>query len=707
MRACLVLLFWILAITPAGAESRYMFSVDGQHRRPDILSLNGTPDQPQQGDLAAVAGWWLTLDEPGHYVLEKRAAHGGSLWRILPDRDRLLGIEMQVTDLRTGLKYEGAMPSQLNKSERMSVRGVKISGWTPRFAKELAMLDVPRVCFEHGYEAERKLYSKGGLPREATRLVLNHLPEWVPTAIDFPHLQAAVLNVNDYTRDVHWLTKSNDLRALSLDIQLIADDWSLRTEAFKHLPALRSLETRFGGLIGVASDIGKLPKLRSLSMSDTDLGDALRDWKAPELEHFTLSEVRATRLPEAKLPKLRSARISPTKWLMPDEVSQPSQDELKRFRLANPQAEMALNWAEQFSLWIRGCDRIRLRGGGECCWRKGDNLPHYDTSDVLEVAEFLRSIKPHPEAGFSGIMDCGRDSLEFYRGAELIHTLGMWEARESRPIGFRFALEKESAREVGQWVRRRIGGEAGDREARDQRVARYRDILPQELLPGPFAGDDLTVKIVNSWALVFDSPVALAIRALGVYGCHEDDWNVQVALDASVRQHVLPTISAGIVLNRATALDASDSERNGIARWLFADGHHAELTDGELERLLSGCVRESLVHPRIINRRMVMAALARRNTAATRKLLLEMVTAQLAPLPPQPDPHQNALGQRVPFPERPNIPDDVPDAVAAAIHLLHCGGKEAEAEIRTGIAQMEGELRTQIEALLQKQLPAN
>jgi hypothetical protein len=198
MRACLVLLFWILAITPAGAESRYTFSVDGQQRKPDILSLNGTPDQPQQGDLAAVAGWWLTLDEPGHYVLEKRAAHGGSLWRILPDGDRLLGIEMQVTDLRTGLKYEGAMPSQLNKAERMSVRGVKISGWTARFAKELATLDVPRICFEHRYEADRKLYSQGGLPRAATRLVLDHLPDWVPAALDFPHLQAAILKKRIY-----------------------------------------------------------------------------------------------------------------------------------------------------------------------------------------------------------------------------------------------------------------------------------------------------------------------------------------------------------------------------------------------------------------------------------------------------------------------------------------------------------------------------
>jgi hypothetical protein len=712
MRVRLVLLFWILAMVSAGAESRYTFSVDGQrvdgqHRKPDILSLNGTPDQPQQGDLVAVAGWWLTLDEPGHYVLEKRATHGGSLWRILPDGDRLLGIEMQVTDLRTGLKYEGAVPSRLTNSERRSVRGVKISGWAPRFAKELAILDVPRVCFEHRYEAERKLYSQGGLPRAATRLVLDHLPDWVPAALDFPHLQAAILKVNECTSDLHWVTKSKDLRALSLDLQFLVYDWSLRAETFKHLPELRSLETNFGGLIGVAPDIGNLPKLRSISMSNTDLGEALRDWKAPELEHFTLSEVRATQLPEAKLPKLRSARISPTKWLMPEGVSQPSQDELKRFRLTHPQAEMALNWAEQFSLWIRGCDRIRLRGGGECCWQNGGDLPYYDTNDVLEVSEFLRFIKAHPEEGLSGIMDCGRDSLEFYRGAELIRTLGMWGGREGRPIGFRFALEKESAREVEQWVRRRIGGEVGDWKAREERIARYRDILPQELLPGPFAGTDLTVKIVNSWALIFDSPVALAIRAFGIYGCHEDDWNVQVALDAPVRQHVLPTISTGTVFNRATAQDASDAERNGIARWLFADGHHAELTDEELERLLSGCVRESLVHPRIINRRMVMAALARRNTATTRKLLLEVVTARLAPLPPKPKPHQNALGQRFPFPERPNIPDDVPDAVAAAIHLLHCGGEEAKAEIRTGIAQTERELRTQIEALLQKQFPAN
>ena len=74
----LFLLFGLAAATQA-AEI-YEFHLDGKPHEAAILSLNGTPDKPQPGDVARVGRHQFVLDETGLYDLQTDKS--GNLWRV-------------------------------------------------------------------------------------------------------------------------------------------------------------------------------------------------------------------------------------------------------------------------------------------------------------------------------------------------------------------------------------------------------------------------------------------------------------------------------------------------------------------------------------------------------------------------------------------------------------------------------------------------
>ncbi len=694
-----ILIVWLVTLAAAFGGGEYRFVVGGVQQSIPVMSLNGTPEHLQPGDLVYVSGWWITLDEPGEYVFETREKYRESLWRILPDEERLAGIVMSVNNnLRSGPEYSGAMPSKMPKVERQSTRGVKVEGWDPRFAKELSLLELSQVCVEHRFESPEH-YARCAFPRDITRLVLDH-PADRCAKLRLPRLLAARINPVLDGKDLEWLIHSPKLRALSLDFD-VAEASTLPPKVLSALPDLRSLETSFGNLANVTPAIGRHPSLRSISMRSTDVGSALRDWTAPNLENLAFSDVTAECLPQRILPKLQSLELTQSAWMLIDPKVI-SDTESERFRTAHPQARMVLNWAEEFARSIRGVDRVRLRKGGECCWPKNQDLGVFDSSEPAEVSAFLDLLRAHPNGGVSGVMDCGTHAIEFYRGKELVRILGMWILGADRPVGFRFALEPQSAISVGQWVGRRMNGRVGDFASREQRFAKYREIMPEAFLPDPRVSGETAEVIVSSWPVVMDSPQVLASRIFSLYGCHEDDWNVDAGLDPTLRSKLLPAVSLTTIMEIGTSHDSSEHERNGLARWLFADGHLADLTDADLERLLSGIAREALVHPRVINRRMAMAALARRNTPATRRLLLEVITGELNSLPANGKAHRNASGDQRPFPECPTVLDTAPDAIAAAAHLLHHGGAETKRAVIAALPRVAPENVEGIRELLKK-----
>jgi hypothetical protein len=660
-----VLLIWLVLTSFALSEPRYRFTVDGKSWRAKVISLEGRPDEPAAGDLAYVSGWWITLDEPGEYAFQRRDDFGGSLWRVLPQGVELVAAEFTMSDhLRGGPHFSGAFPSQLSRAQRASLRGIKVNGWHARFVRELALLDLGRVCVEHSFSGAND-YRKHPFPKKTTRLI--GLPS---ASVRLPELLVIYGGVPQDFDELRSLVHSPKLRAASLLFNA-TEESPLFREALLAWPQLRSLDVAFVDHCMTSDVMGNHPQLRYLQVSAGDFGDSMAHWTGPALETLILDRVSASALPKT-LPKLRVAALTPEERFEPGaEDTPPSDEERSQFRKSHPHADLALDWHEYFAREIRGCDRLRVRAGGECCIPENADEFAYDTSDPREVAALLSMVRVHPWAGESGIMDCGNRTIEFYRGNQLLRRLGMWAFPGLRQPSFRLALTEMSSDLVGQWMICRHRGSTGGFEPREQRFGRYREIMPEHLLPNVRVSGPAAEAVVASWPLALDSRSALVSRAFALYGCHEDNWNVVAGLDEALRKRVLADFDIREILELATNTETSDAERTGAARWLFGDGHHADLPDEDFERILSGLGREALMHPRVINRRMTIAALARRNTSGARALLMEVVSQRLlVPEKPERPPHENASGMAEPFVEWPTVPDHWPDAVAAAIHLL-------------------------------------
>jgi hypothetical protein len=78
-------------------------------------------------------------------------------------------------------------------------------------------------------------------------------------------------------------------------------------------------------------------------------------------------------------------------------------------------------------------DRIRVRTGGTCHRDVESERTLFEETDPAKIAEVIRSIRI-VDTGWtrSHCMCCGNPSIEFYRGQELVVTLGYHHGRSVR-----------------------------------------------------------------------------------------------------------------------------------------------------------------------------------------------------------------------------------------------------------------------------------
>ena len=99
-------------------------------------------------------------------------------------------------------------------------------------------------------------------------------------------------------------------------------------------------------------------------------------------------------------------------------------------------------------------DRIRVRTGGTCHRMPDAELTVFEETDPARIREVVAAIRlmPGPQ---SRCMCCGYPSIEFYRGDELITTIGYHHGRSIRwPDRWKWDVEltSDSARSLNQWL---------------------------------------------------------------------------------------------------------------------------------------------------------------------------------------------------------------------------------------------------------------
>lgn len=118
--------------------------------------------------------------------------------------------------------------------------------------------------------------------------------------------------------------------------------------------------------------------------------------------------------------------------------------------------QLVFPWESRLASAVQGVDRIRVRSGGTCHRNLDREMTLFEERDPSEIAKLVESIRV--DRWGSSVFPCwccGEPSIEFYRGQELVLTLGFHHGRIVRwPGGWPgdALLSSESATYLKQWL---------------------------------------------------------------------------------------------------------------------------------------------------------------------------------------------------------------------------------------------------------------
>jgi hypothetical protein len=105
---------------------------------------------------------------------------------------------------------------------------------------------------------------------------------------------------------------------------------------------------------------------------------------------------------------------------------------------------------------VRGADRVRVRTGGTCHRNLADEKTIFEEKDPATIARVIASLRIDAAKSGHHCMCCGGPSIEFYRGDELLVTLGCHHGNALRWVeGWRGdgVMTTDSAAELNGWLR--------------------------------------------------------------------------------------------------------------------------------------------------------------------------------------------------------------------------------------------------------------
>jgi hypothetical protein len=612
----------------AEPAKKQLFKLDGNPFEPEIYSLRGTPEQPRPGDVINVNDIFLTLGpEEVQEFFTTPEAEGKLMLATSQGR--------QVVGLRIGKRFGRGKPvpnplDQLTAKEIAGLRGIRINQWSEQVAGKLKAIDMTRACLT--------------LTDETAQGADKSLPA-LPAGLQYLCIQESS---NQGIRDYGSLKDSKNLKLLKLSIMTAAIDLALisrnegmllldlRGAAVKNVAALASLKqlrqldlgyARAPDTIAFASSMDHLVRL---DVSSTKVSDLSPVGRIDNLVSLKANQTPVEKLPDGKLPGLKTLQVMST-----DLTDKAVAD----FASKHPACAVAFRWDAALRAAAKDADRVRVRTGGTCHRNINAEKTLFEEKEAKQIAAMLQNIRINERQSGFHCMCCGFPSIEFYKGDELLLTLGFHHGRSLRWPGMwpgDCLLEPASADRLCDWL-----AAHGYKDAREQRnrtkkeeaaaarlQAKYEALIPERVIKRLKKAES-----AEQAAKAFTDEVEAGARAelyLRLYGCSSGAWNHSTGLDDFVKEKLLPGIAEKDLMAAIAKVKDSDAF-NGAARWLFAESKWKSLDPKAQQQALVVLGKHALADPWPFNRRYTLKAVEEIDGAAATELLRAMVAGKINP----------------------------------------------------------------------------
>ena len=338
--------------------------------------------------------------------------------------------------------------------------------------------------------------------------------------------------------------------------------------------------------------------------------------------------------------------------------------------------------------FLADADRVRIRSGGTC-HRHPEHETHLaEENDPRAVQSFLTQLSfDDTHSGFR-CHCCGDPTIEFYSPRGLLAALGVHHGRSLRWEDGSWngdsLLTSASARMCCEWLADH--GVVGPKEERDIEAAASRAIAARfqaytRIIEEPLLSAVKEAKSAEALASAFTSRLPnqseRARLCLRLYGVDTASWNVASGLDEAFAKYLLPAVSKGAILDAVTSAGTDEATVNGAARWLFGLKKWREHDRRDLLAVVLPLGRWGLIHPRAVNRRRTIEALAGIGGNDAVSLLRDVLEARLLPRSSAPDERADPSGMVTFMPGDSEYPNEFDDVVCAGIALARLGDAES------------------------------
>lgn len=450
---------------------------------PHVVSSSGA--LLQEGDVIEVGRFLLPLGPPGEYRFRQVRGSGTIglsmlgkgptgeqriLQRLIDGKPQTIAVAGQRDFESYGRKAPVDNPlKDLSPEELRALRGVLLDGIDAEVVRALSGLDGERVCV-----MVRALDVVGSgvtpvLPKGLRCLAMMRVEDFsLLGAIDsLRYLALDSSGIQPFDASV--LARNRQLRHLRLS--------ALNPSNLSSLAGLpiRKLEIRVSDLADL-SFASALSELEELRLQDTPISDLSPLSALSRLAIVDANGNHVGKLPRGALPALRQLSVLQTESSRRGRVMPGVSDQdAAQFTREHPSCRLIHRWEPALKRELTAVTRLRVRTGGTC-HHDGSEKTLIELADRAELTRVIDSIRiSDSESGFHCLC-CGHPSLEFYRGDELLLTLGFHHGRSLRwATGWPgdAMLTAESGETLSQWMAKRgVKDPLAERRAEDENRAK-------------------------------------------------------------------------------------------------------------------------------------------------------------------------------------------------------------------------------------------
>ncbi len=470
-----------------------------------------------------------------------------------------------------------------------------------------------------------------------------------------------------------------------------------------NLHELRQLDLSYNDQLTDITFVRELAQLERLMIGGTRVSDLS---PIQDLNHIAFVDANGgvvSRLPRENAPSLKKLKIVGAHL---------TKDAVTAFKQANPHCQVSHGWNETLQAALADVDGMRVRSGGTCHIRPEDGKTLFEIKEADKVKNIISRIIIEPSKSDFHCMCCGDPSFEFYKGDDLVVTLGFHHGSGLRWMGGEWPgdglltddsgdfmctfLDKHGIKEP---LATRLENRKKEKSAARRR-ALYGRLLPDDvkarLSKAEKAEEALDAFIEGEKSK--PKRVALGLR---IIGCDHGSWNQSNLLDPiilALLDNKTPSgrsgMTSNVSLEQENAISASDIveaiEKNkddamllrGAAKWFFGERKYDSIPEDRMEDILPLIAKHGLTHPRQINRRWTLQSLKELNNSNATAILRSVLAGEIEADSLNPEEDMEPSGMFQFRPGDSDVPDECSDQAYAALILAESGNKEILPEVR-------------------------